>query len=160
MRRWLIGLIGLLLAGGLGGATYRALLALPPATIEDAVAATLRQAGAPARGVCIENAQCVPTYETCLSFIADVTLEGEHGTGGLACAEAWRGCTLSMAEFGLRAAPVPDVRPPPPWITEIAEQLAQLSRRLSQNTAGIVIADCRCVIVDWARCAGMRPTPR
>lgn len=135
MRRWFMGFMALLLTGGFGGAARYAVLALPPATIEAAVAATLSQAGAPTRGVRVANARCVPAYETCLSFIADVALEGERQSGRLACVEPWRDCTLTMAQFGLRAAPVPDVRPPPPWRVNLDEQLLRLSRWLSQIAA-------------------------
>lgn len=102
-----------------------AVLALPPTTIEEAVTITLPRVGAPTEGVQIEDAHCVPAHETCLSYIADVVLPGEQTPGRLACVAPWRSCTLTMAAFGLRAAQVPNVEQPSPWIARINEIFQQ-----------------------------------
>ncbi len=125
MRRRLMALLMLLLMGSLGVGVRGALLTLPPTTIEQAVAATLMRAGAPTDDVRVENAHCVPARETCLSYIADVVLPGEYATGRLACVGPWHACTLTMAEFGLRATPVPDVGQPNPWVARINEIVQQ-----------------------------------
>jgi len=87
--------------------------------------ATLMRAGAPTDDVRVENAHCVPARETCLSYIADVVLPGEYATGRLACVGPWHACTLTMAEFGLRATPVPAVGQPNPWVARINEIVQQ-----------------------------------
>jgi hypothetical protein len=126
MRYRLLALLVLLLIGSLGVGLRRTLLALPPTTIEKAVATTLIRVGAPTEDVRVEHAGCVPAQETCLSYIADVVLRGEHETGRLACVGPWHDCTLTMAEFGLRAAPVPDVGQPNPWVARIGELFHQV----------------------------------
>jgi hypothetical protein len=128
MPRRLIALVALLLIGSLGVGLRIALLAQPPATIEDAVAATLDRTGAPTAGLRIEEARCVPARETCLSYIADVVLPDEHDVGRLACVGPWRGCTLTLAEFGLRGAPVPDVGLPNPWVARLDALVQQAVR--------------------------------
>jgi hypothetical protein len=128
MARRLLALVALLLIGSLGVGLRIALLAQPPATIEEAVAATLDRTGAPTAGVRVAEAHCVPARETCLSYIADVVLPGERAVGRLACVGPWRGCTLTMAEFGLRAAPVPDVGLPNPWVARIDVLVQQAVR--------------------------------
>lgn len=125
MRRSLFLVLSLLLIGGLGVLGSRALATLPPTTIEEAVAITLREAGAPTAVARIAEAGCVPARETCLSYIADVRIDGERKVGRLACATAWRSCTLTMAEFGLRAAPVPDVAIPHPWTLVLNDLVSQ-----------------------------------
>ncbi|GEM_PF-2986794 len=123
-RRWLLVLALLILIGGTGLAAHQALLAIPPTTIEDAVAIPLRNRGAPTEHIQITNAHCVPSRDTCLSYIADVVIAHERNPGRLACAAPWHACTLTMAEFGMRAAAVPDVSDPHPWITT-AEAIIQ-----------------------------------
>jgi len=123
LRRWLLVLV-LLLTGGMAIAGQQALLMMPPTTIEDAVAVSLRRQGAPTTHIQIADAHCVPSRDTCLSYIADVVIADERNPGRLACAKPWRACTLTMAEFGLRAAAVPDVSDQHPWITT-AEAIIQ-----------------------------------
>ncbi len=125
MRRWFFTLMALLLLSGFGVGMRTTWDSLPPTTIEAAVAVTLNQANAPTNGIAIENAHCVPARETCLSYIADVTLQNEHIRGRLACVGAWHDCTLTMAEYGLRAAPVPDVGRPHPWIEQMTALVQQ-----------------------------------
>lgn len=124
MRRLLL-VLSLLLIGGLGVLGSRALATLPPATIEEAVAITMRETGAPTAVVRIAEAGCVPARETCLHYIADVRIDGEHEAGRLACAAPWHDCTLTMAEFGLRAAPVRDVAVPHPWTLVLDDLVSQ-----------------------------------
>ncbi len=125
MRRWFFTLMALLLLSGFGVGMRTSLDALPPTTIEAAVAITLNRAKAPTNGIRIEDAHCVPARETCLSYIADVTLQNEQVRGRLACVGAWHDCTLTMAEYDLHVAPVPDVGTPHPWIEQIAAVLQQ-----------------------------------
>jgi hypothetical protein len=127
MSRWVGALVLLIVLSGLGFGIHQAFVSQPPATIEQAVAITLHQAEAPSIGVQIRNAGCVPAPETCLSYIADVHVGGEEPTGRLACREAWHDCTLTMQEFGLRAAPVPDVLPPHPWMRTIQNLVDQMT---------------------------------
>src|SRR5262245_30129883 len=61
LRRWHWIGIALVFTAGLGALVAQAVLALPPATIEEAVRITLRQSGANIASVSITNAQCVPS---------------------------------------------------------------------------------------------------
>lgn len=124
MRRWLLAFLALLLAGGTGVATQTTLLALPPITIEEAVAATLLRAGAPTAGLRIENVACIPDHSVCMRYIADVRLADEHVIGRLSCEAAWRDCALTMAEYGLRAVSVPELGRPHP-LTMTLRNMAQ-----------------------------------
>jgi hypothetical protein len=137
LRRWLWIGIALLFVAGLGTLVAQAVLAIPPATIEEAVRMTLQQNGANVAKVTIMNAQCVPSRDTCLSYIADVVIGTERESGRLACRTPWQACTLTMAEFGLRAAIVPDVGERNPLVTELQTALqegANWIRRLVKHT--------------------------
>jgi hypothetical protein len=127
MRRWVGVFVVLIMLSSLGFGIQQAFVSQPPATIEQAIVITLHQAGAPSLAIQIRNAGCIPAPETCLSVIADVQVGGEGPVGRLACQEAWRDCTLTMQEFGLQAAPVPDVIPSHPWMGTIQHLVGQLT---------------------------------
>ncbi|HWQ16167.1 MAG TPA: hypothetical protein VNL77_25425 [Roseiflexaceae bacterium] len=123
MRRTTLALV----CAGCGLATMAALwlgawLAPGPATLDAAVALAPRDRGVPYREVRVEEARCVPAWETCLRYIADVEVLGERpARGRLACARPVRGCELWLPELGLHGAPVPDPAPPgrPAWLEGI-----------------------------------------
>jgi hypothetical protein len=93
-----------------------------PATLDAAVALALRREGVSFFDVRVEEARCVPAWETCLSYIADVVVLGERpARGRLACVAPVRGCELWIPELELRGAPVPDpmYRRWPVWLEGI-----------------------------------------
>ena len=90
-----------------------------PETIEQAVAQTLAGYGVTAPEVHVQQAACMPSHDTCLRVVADIAVQGSDETGRLACERYWTGCRLTMAGYGVRLAPVPDVASP----TALAMQL-------------------------------------
>ena len=124
-RTWLM--IGVLLLVGVStcflGSAGRA-----PDTIEQAVAQTLAGHGVAEQNVRVQQAVCMPSHDTCLRVVADVTVAGKNEIGRLACERYWTGCTLTMAGYGMHLAPVPDVASPPALVTHLRATFKRVLR--------------------------------
>lgn len=59
---------------------------------------------------------CAPSYQFCQTYAGRVTITTTRTiTGEIACAERWTTCTLTVAELGISAEPLRDVRDPWVW---------------------------------------------